>query len=158
MRITTLTLLVILFCCCSGHKVNVGILPGKLSYLFKAEKKEINDRGLIRKYILIHYFNADCSTCLYELGIWAKYIDSIGSNNVDIYFIGYSENPSVPRYYMTSMGLKFDVFLDSTKAFLKENPFYGVNFTALTDRNFNIILEGSPIENQILREKYSAFF
>jgi hypothetical protein len=79
-------------------------------------------------------------------------LDTLENKNfVEIIFIGFSNDPSISRYYLKQQKLPFNIYYDSTKYFLKENKLMENNYTFLVNTNNMVLFEGNPfIDHKIL--------
>lgn len=108
-------------------------------------------------YTLINYTEGDCGECIAELYKWQGFINNNKEmfKNSRMIFIIYSENYFQFEFIIEDVGIALPFYYDSLNQYIAINEI-NENFlkTLLLNKNEQIILIGSPIENPAMEELY----
>ncbi len=156
----------LLFIGCVKNKIGSNIedkitIPkiSKIKKEYFVDMKNANTMFMLyRKNFIVLYFDGNCSVCLSKfLELVAK---SKNAENITVFYIAKTSDRVLIDYYMQKAGIKMHknehLIIDKTGAFERDNP--GVNAQSLelflTDRNFNVIEEGSVYQKNKIVDKY----
>jgi hypothetical protein len=107
--------------------------------------------------ILTYLDTVGCTSCQFKQYLWKKTIDScmINQLNVGFLFVIHTSDFELFEYDLIASGFNYPVIYDRLNEFGKLNHFSSTPYnTFLLDKNNNVLLVGSPINNSKMWELY----
>lgn len=142
-------------------------LDSMLYYQYKSnESNNIVDSISFNKenLVLVAYYDSnDCSSCAVKsMYRWFELLDTIDSNYGDelkVYFVFAPPKGEVHNlcHLIETSSFDYPIFIDTTNVFRRRNKHLPENprmHTFMLDRKRNVILVGSPLDNESIRKLF----
>jgi hypothetical protein len=139
-------------------------MPDSLSVFYKGDITTF-DKNRINGLSLITSINTSCATCLYELDQWLDFEKLNKNEDLEFMIICHSKDNFEMFRYLYENGdipaLNVPIYLDMSNTFMSLNRGFlneEKKITVLTDKNYNVILNGSPFLDTALKQSYMSHF